>query len=176
MKRGGKVGNPGRIQTSSRLPPQWNAPSVFLKRRGVSIQTSGRFKKTSGFPQILKDECHLPWREKSLAPAVSRFCQGLGERSIQTDPMSQSVQPWTDWLIGSVWMSQSVQGWTGCEIRSVCFCQLALVIRAYTPFFFFFFHVLKFFNHDIKILRINEINNILWYFISCVFIPLSTSP
>ena len=27
-------------------------PDVFLKRRGVSTKTSGRFKKTSGFPKI----------------------------------------------------------------------------------------------------------------------------
>jgi hypothetical protein len=32
-----------------------NAPDVFLKRRGVSVKTSGRFKKTSGFPKIGKD-------------------------------------------------------------------------------------------------------------------------
>ena len=29
-----------------------NAPTFFLKRRGVSTKTSGRFKKTSGFPKI----------------------------------------------------------------------------------------------------------------------------
>ena len=35
-----------------------NAPDVFLKRRGVSVKTSGRLKKTFGFPKTGKD---IPW-------------------------------------------------------------------------------------------------------------------
>ena len=30
-------------------------PGIFFKRRGVSVKTSGRFKKMSGFPKIGKD-------------------------------------------------------------------------------------------------------------------------
>ena len=37
----------------------FNAPDVFLKRRGVSFKTSGRFKKTFGFPKTGKDSSHI---------------------------------------------------------------------------------------------------------------------